>query len=582
MKVDFKNAFNSHLRQPMLLAVHEHVPELYRLASYAYGRPTPLFFGDHRVESASGCQQGDPAAPLLFSLVLQPLLLRLKSNLVVAYLDDLTLSDPDPSVLADDLRTIREASLSIGLEMNFSKCEMFHQGYPLGAEPDLSAELPGSRECNRVNLELLGAAIFRDGNSRLIENLDHRLTKMHSRLPLLSSQSAYFLLRNSLGIQRVTYFLRSSPAFMCLDHLKNLDSTLLRCAESCLNMALDRTSEQMRLPVRAGGLGLRHPSDLALPCFLSSAHACEEIVHEAVGPTTEVALLSTASVAWCARYDDTPEDDEKCLQQAWDKISVAKAQSLLRSSLDDDAAARIRMEHAAGPQSGAWLHVRPDENLGTVLQDSEFRVACSLRLGLDLFCSHLCSCGETADAKGYHKLSCKNGAVYREARHNAVNDVLTRAIRQLGIAVRVEPQHLHSNDEIRPDGVTLTPWSVGKSLVWDVSIRNTFAASYAGLARTVGGVAAKAERDKCAHYEALVEEGGYIMKPFVTETSGVWGKEALLLSKEVGDRLRLATGEKRSVEFLRQRVALEVQRGSAQMILRTLPAGRGFGEMFYL
>jgi hypothetical protein len=72
------------------------------------------------------------------------------------------------------------------------------------------------------------------------------------------------------------------------------------------------------------------------------------------------------------------------------------------------------------------------------------------------------------------------------------------------------------------------------------------------------------------------------MKPFVTETSGVWGKEALLLSKEIGDTLRVATGEKRSGAFLRQRVALEVQRGSAQMILRTLPAGRGFGEMFYL
>lgn len=31
--------------------------------------------------------------------------------------------------------------------------------------------------------------------------------------------------------------------------------------------------------------------------------------------------------------------------------------------------------------------------------------------------------------------------------------------------------------------VTLTPSSVGKSLVWDVSIRNTYAASNAGLAR---------------------------------------------------------------------------------------------------
>ena len=138
------------------------------------------------------------------------------------------------------------------------------------------------------------------------------------------------------------------------------------------------------------------------------------------------------------------------------------------------------------------------------------------------------------------------------------------------------------NTFIRPDGLTLTPWTARKFLIWDVSVRNTYAASYTGLSRTVGGVAAKAERDKCAHYRPLVDEGGYIMKPFVIETSGVWGGEALLLSKDIGDRLKEATGEHRSVAFLRQRVALEVQRGNAQMILRTLPGGSGLNEVFYL
>lgn len=50
LKVDFKNAFNSLVRRPVLLAVHEHAAHF-----YAYAWPTPLVSADHRVELAFGC-----------------------------------------------------------------------------------------------------------------------------------------------------------------------------------------------------------------------------------------------------------------------------------------------------------------------------------------------------------------------------------------------------------------------------------------------------------------------------------------------------------------------------------------------
>ena len=60
LKLDFENAFNTVHRQAVLSACMQHLPDLARLAYSAYGGNSVLLFGDHRLESAFGVQQGDP------------------------------------------------------------------------------------------------------------------------------------------------------------------------------------------------------------------------------------------------------------------------------------------------------------------------------------------------------------------------------------------------------------------------------------------------------------------------------------------------------------------------------------------
>ena len=59
-----EHAFQAHKFLP-------HAPEL------CYARPSNLVFGSSVVSSQTGVQQGDPLGPLLFPLVLQPLLFNL-------------------------------------------------------------------------------------------------------------------------------------------------------------------------------------------------------------------------------------------------------------------------------------------------------------------------------------------------------------------------------------------------------------------------------------------------------------------------------------------------------------------------
>ena len=116
---------------------------------------------------------------------------------------------------------------------------------------------------------------------------------------------------------------------------------------------------------------------------------------------------------------------------------------------------------------------------------------------------------------------------------------------------------------------TQVPWKRGRCLAWDATCPNTFAVSYVHASSTLAGSAAStAELSKNAKYADII--AGFDIVPFVIETSGVWGEQALILVTEVGQRMTEVSKEPRSTTFLRQRLSVAVQRGNAAYILGTL------------
>ena len=127
LKVDYKNAFNTLRRDCLLRVVKEEFPQIYSFVWQLYSLPSKLFFGGTIITSATGVQQGDPLGPALFSMTTMALSHQLRSPLNIWYLDDGVLGGNSEEVFTD-LNSIIQLSPSLGLELNFAKCELCFAG----------------------------------------------------------------------------------------------------------------------------------------------------------------------------------------------------------------------------------------------------------------------------------------------------------------------------------------------------------------------------------------------------------------------------------------------------------------------
>jgi len=246
-----------------------------------------------------------------------------------------------------------------------------------------------------------------------------------------------------------------------------------------------------------------------------------------------------------------------------------------------DQAGKARLIAAAAPHSGAFLHARPCSMLGTRLDDSSLRIAVALRLGAPVCSPHTCVCGAAVDSTGRHGLSCRKSAG-RHSRHSAVNDLIKRALSSAEIPSRLEPPSLLRNDNKRPDGLSLSPWSNGRCLVWDFTCPDTLAPSHLDLAVSGSGmVASEAEYIKKSKYTNL--SATYCFVPVAVETMGALGEEATDFIHQLGKRITSVTGERRATEFLLQRLSVAIQRGNAASVLGTVDSvDEKLDSIFYL
>ncbi|CAK9291852.1 unnamed protein product, partial [Gordionus sp. m RMFG-2023] len=103
-------------------------------------------------------------------------------------------------------------------------------------------------------------------------------------------------------------------------------------------------------------------------------------------------------------------------------------------------------------------------NLGLLLTNEELRIAIGFRLGCDIVTPTTCVlCESHIDSLGHHPLHCRFSKG-RLPRHYAINSIINRTLRSTNTPSTLEPTGLSSDNQTRPDGLTLVPWNQGLPL----------------------------------------------------------------------------------------------------------------------
>ncbi|CAL5187892.1 unnamed protein product [Lathyrus oleraceus] len=126
--VDFTNAFNMIDQSTILREARMKFLSIFVWVEFLYDQTSRLYLGDMHIMSATRVQQDDPLGPLLFALVLHPLIHQISNNckvlLHVGYLDDGTIIGESEEVVKA-LDIIREIDPRLGLELNIHNNEIF-------------------------------------------------------------------------------------------------------------------------------------------------------------------------------------------------------------------------------------------------------------------------------------------------------------------------------------------------------------------------------------------------------------------------------------------------------------------------
>lgn len=496
--VDFSNAFNSVERKYIFRQVWKCCPSISKYVEWCYRASAYIFTldGEFLCWSKSGVQQGDPLGPLLFSLVLQLLVDKMKTtfpdlDLQAWYLDDGTIVGTKATLLLL-LPILVEEGAKLGLILNKEKTIIWclhensdMEGGLIDKPSDYTAFSQWAIPCTSSAHKTLGSPF----GSKL--GCDHILMQKVKKIEnimdgvceLDSSQAKYYLFMMSGIYARYNYWLRTVPASHMENTLRELDRLWSKVVAALLpGVVIDEwLRARLSLPFSLSGVNLPLPSKVAHCAYVGSIIGSVPV---------QAALLKVSPESLYAKYNPLVTNFNSCitdttLHVATPNLIESKApQHVCMTVLGKQVVNNILLKDEEGsfrkglvrsclfPGSGLVFQTAPlshgDFNFS--LTNNEFNAVLWSYLGIarrEVMEACPLKCNSMLDLQGIHSEVC-NSTQGASMIHNAVRDQLLLECRQAGLKAFKETQYLLNDSGDKPADLFLPAGPYGLPVALDV------------------------------------------------------------------------------------------------------------------